>query len=157
MSSSKPIGRCVRASDIADGLSQTVAMGEVLLVLPTEQRKRLIHFTPRSYELRETEEFIRVCLAIPNDGRRAVGFHGSWTESGLITTQYNHVLPPNSGGCLNGSLVQSGIMTAASEHSGGVHALLADGSVRWASDGIERSVGQAAGTVAGAEAAGNPF
>lgn len=146
--------QCVRGADVTDGLSNTAAMAEVLLALKNATRRaRVIHHTAREYDLGETEAFIDECLNIPETRLPAAwGFLPPWTRSGAMHTTYNHVLPPNSGSCLNESKVPSGILTPASEHAGGVSVLLGDGSVRFVSDGIARPVWQGLGTVAGGEA-----
>jgi prepilin-type processing-associated H-X9-DG protein len=50
----------------------------------------------------------------------------------------------------------SSMMTAGSEHTGGVHALLADGSVRFISENIDRDTWWAIGTRTGGESASVP-
>ncbi|MGC1272309.1 MAG: DUF1559 domain-containing protein [Planctomycetaceae bacterium] len=150
--------QCVRAGDVADGLSQTAAMAEVLQSWEIRERKRVIHHTSRHYDLHETEAFIEECLAIPATQEPAsFGFIPPWTQPGLFSTQYNHVVSPNSGGCLNATTVPSGILTPASEHGGGVNLLLADGAVRFVSGGIDRYVWQGLGTVSGSEVVAGAF
>jgi prepilin-type N-terminal cleavage/methylation domain-containing protein len=146
--------RCVRDVDVTDGLSNTVAMAEVVQAWPAAARRaRLIYHTAREYDQDETEAFIDECLSVPETQLPAAyGFLPSWTTPGFMSTAYNHVVPPNSGSCLNVSGVPSGILTPASEHAGGVSVLLGDGSVRFVSDGIARAVWQGVGTVAGGEA-----
>lgn len=53
-----------------------------------------------------------------------------------IYTGFNAILPPNSPACQIGDVNSVGVMTAQSWHVGGVHALFADGSVRFISENI---------------------
>lgn len=149
-----PGDRCLRDADVSDGLSQTAAMAEVLQAWnAAAHRRRVIHHTARLYDLDETEAFIAECLGIPETQLPAAfGFLPPWTQPGFMNTAYNHVVPPNSGSCLNETRPPSGILTPASEHGGGVNVLLGDGAVRFVSDGTDRTVWQSLGTVSGGEA-----
>jgi prepilin-type processing-associated H-X9-DG protein len=70
---------------------------------------------------------------------------------------YNHLGTPNRASCGMSSRswddkVFRTSVVATSEHSGGVHVLMADGSVNFASDAINRAIWTAVGTRNGAEA-----
>jgi prepilin-type N-terminal cleavage/methylation domain-containing protein/prepilin-type processing-associated H-X9-DG protein len=76
------------------------------------------------------------------------------------TTFYTHTLPPNwnrkvSGGTQHYNCGDTAIVhfhvAASSYHSGGVNVAMADGSVRFVSDGINFTSWQAMGTMAGGE------
>ncbi|MGL4944215.1 MAG: DUF1559 domain-containing protein [Thermoguttaceae bacterium] len=70
----------------------------------------------------------------PDDQVGARGWSFVWAEvpcSGFITT-----LPPNGPSCARNGQRFHGIMTAGSDHSGGVNALLADASVRFVSQTV---------------------
>ncbi|MDO4587348.1 MAG: DUF1559 domain-containing protein [Planctomycetia bacterium] len=62
---------------------------------------------------------------------------GRWGDSRHIHTQFLAVLPPNAPSCSGTSYKNSTVIpTASSNHSGGVNAAMADGSVRFVSDTI---------------------
>ena len=78
----------------------------------------------------------------------------AWFVGTLSQTCYNHVIEPNSTtpDCVLGhSNPVNGLFGARSNHPGGVHAAMADGSVRFVSNSIRRPVWIAIGTCAGGE------
>ena len=81
-----------------------------------------------------------------------------WAHAWYISTLYNHVAPPNWSGfdCgIGRSSVdvpsEHAIVSARSSHPGGVNALLGDGSVRFAREGIDVATWRALGTRNGGE------
>jgi prepilin-type N-terminal cleavage/methylation domain-containing protein/prepilin-type processing-associated H-X9-DG protein len=77
-----------------------------------------------------------------------------WFFMGRAQTSYNHAQPPNGSipDCLwPATAVPVGMTTARSGHPGGVHVLMGDGSVRFASDATETRVWWAFGTRNGGE------
>jgi prepilin-type N-terminal cleavage/methylation domain-containing protein/prepilin-type processing-associated H-X9-DG protein len=86
-------------------------------------------------------------------------FSDGWGYAWYIATLYNHVAPPNWQGwdCGIGSSImdvpsEHGIISARSQHPGGVNVLLGDGSVKFVKDSIAIPVWRALGTRAGGEA-----
>jgi hypothetical protein len=80
----------------------------------------------------------------------------------LRPTHYDHLLSPNHVGCFNGPEdfdinIDAFLVPASSNHAGGVHSLLADGSVHFVNESIDTAVWQALGTRNGAEAVAVPF
>jgi prepilin-type N-terminal cleavage/methylation domain-containing protein/prepilin-type processing-associated H-X9-DG protein len=71
----------------------------------------------------------------------------------LITTAYTHTVPPNYKGrdCIRDVGVDQAHIASRSYHSGGVNACMADGSVRFFSDGVDIRAWRALGTRAGGE------
>jgi hypothetical protein len=69
---------------------------------------------------------------------------------------YNHFLPPNASlpDCHNASH-NFALTGARSNHTGGVHAALCDGSIRFVSDSTDLAVWRAAATRAGGEVMGD--
>ena len=69
-----------------------------------------------------------------------MGLGGMWTESGLSSTWYNHVLTPNSPSCANGNGSIDAIATAGSFHHGGCHVVFADGHVQFVANDVDSGV-----------------
>ena len=78
-----------------------------------------------------------------------------------VTECYTHTQTPNRHSCVNGdtssSPLQYAAFTVSSLHSSGVNLALADGSVRFISDLIDRNVWRAIGTRNGNETIGSEF
>ncbi len=91
-----------------------------------------------------------------NRALRAWAYRGlQYYRDLVVATYYTHTLTPNSKDrdCIT-TAATSGHMAARSYHVGGVHLVLADGSVRFASDNIDSNVWRAIGTVRGGEVTG---
>ena len=125
--------------DIKDGLSHTVAMSEISH--PTANRVRWARKTAEP----TWQAFWDVCSVAPlGSSSRPMG--SPWVHGSLSVTQYNHVLPPNTRSCLNGTSVRGGGYTAGSSHPGGVNVMMADASVRFVTQDIERELWGALGS-----------
>ena len=64
----------------------------------------------------------------------------SWAWSFMgVGSAYNHTMMPNEKPChsYTGDWGGNNLMSASSEHQGGVHVLMADGSVRFVQDTID--------------------
>ncbi|MFH5805876.1 DUF1559 domain-containing protein [Alienimonas sp. DA493] len=63
-----------------------------------------------------------------------------WADGGMVFTQFLTIVPPNGPSCRasgQGTDWENGIMTAGSYHSGGIQAVLVDGSVAFISETID--------------------
>ncbi len=147
-------------ANISDGLSQTTAVAERLVMPPTEQYmapalnpliwKRLMRrmaITPVDDEQYVNECRDRPLPPLPGDYQH-VGYH--------------HLMPPNGNSCFYGVIVggdylpyDKSPLTASSLHAGGIHVALADGSVRFISESIDLKVWRAMGTRAGGDIIGD--
>ena len=151
-----------RDRDITDGLSNTACLSERLVAFrnstPAEigtQPGRFSWFiaTPR-LGANQHDAFAKECLT-----QRTTALTGILYPFERLTTEhgYDHLLPPNSVGCLNATPMSSyhslptSTDPATSMHRGGVYVLYADGSVRFVSNVIDVAVWQGIGTRAGSE------
>lgn len=143
----------IRPQDASDGLSQTAAVGEILLGSGSPERLRSLWLTPYSLTLPdELDQFAVLCEAVDPSSAASIGPTGlPWTNGSGGRSLYCHILPPNRPSCTNGGSIPYGAFTAASLHSGGVNLLLADGAVRFISEQIDRDVWRAAGSRNGRE------
>jgi prepilin-type N-terminal cleavage/methylation domain-containing protein len=141
---------CTRISDVIDGTSNTIAMSE---------RSRPAHPRDRGHVAvfgsGDIATFIPATCAPMWNGTIYVpaatmftqdtspGYR--WGDGAAFFAGVTTILPPNSAVCMigdpawqnGGGHYQAGIWTATSEHVGGVHCLLADGSVRFVSENID--------------------
>jgi prepilin-type N-terminal cleavage/methylation domain-containing protein/prepilin-type processing-associated H-X9-DG protein len=143
----------ISSRDATDGLSQTVAMAEILVWNGQPGFGRNYWRTP--YELIERdqlEQFMHLCRQTAYaDPFHVCAGKGSWVEGHPGHSGYNHVLFPNDVSCSNESKIQEGAWSAASMHSGGVYTLLADGHVQFVSMHIALTVWRAIGSRNGNE------
>lgn len=171
-------GTALSDRDFSDGTSNTVMFsertkGSGLTMSADKPRKEDIITWPGRAPLTgvDPETMYNSCLAyVPvvdsfnfsSFGRWVPGsdFSNGWPWSAYSGTMYNHMATPNWKGqdCGNWSAIsdtpgEHAIMSARSRHTGGAHALLADGSVRFVSENVDRGVWKAAGTRAGGETA----
>lgn len=146
--------RCWRAPDISDGLSNTVAMSEILVGNGTPDRRRNLWKTPYSMTAPgQREVFAHFCRETAHQGNGAGNYWkgNNWTIGSVPDTLYDHVLFPNDVSCLNGNLALPAAYSAASQHPGGVQSLLGDGHVRFISTSVDLTVWRALGSRNGHE------
>ena len=150
---SRYLGGPVRAADVEDGLSNTVAMSEILhSSVGTEKHRMRVNWRlPTSLtDPDQLEEFANVCDSIPSEPT-AYGWQGSasrglpWWDGLPLTGMYNHILPPNRPSCENGN-VHLGAATASSLHQAGVNVLYGDGRVEFTANAIDQNVWRAMGS-----------
>ena len=168
----------VRLSSVRDGLSHTIALSEC--VIPSGLGR---HVTPGSEadgvnyssELGEAvakDRFAVVAMGAGLDRPRDCLDHVKagtfvpgtvlltldrspgflWSYGRPSTISFSTVLPPNSPRCSD--YTKQGCLTPLSRHPGGVAGLMADGSVRFISDGIDAGDPDAPQAVIGASTYG---
>ena len=149
-------GAALSIAEVRDGTSNTAAFSEHPLgdfsnavSSPTDT------FRPGTYPT-TADEAVAQCVAIDP---RNLSFQGvsnvgaPWMYSYHSTTQYMHVSGPNTRSCMFPP--RRIATTAKSYHTGGVHTLLCDGSVRFVSDNINVQTWRALGSRAGREVLGD--
>ena len=145
----------------SDGLSHTVAYSERLrgtgdesvLVVPARDFGDLGNYGDAATRTADYAlAWCRVASAHDFPAFREAG--ESWFLAGRMHTNYCHAQEPNGiiPDAVNRMYIPSfGITTARSWHRGGVNALMADGSARFAKETVARSVWRALGTRNGGE------
>jgi len=135
--------------DVLDGLSNTVMMGEIATDLGDRDVRTMPHsFAPGTFSgLRdnptvcsddvdpERARFWRPGLTNVLAANQGRGFR--WASGLQPYTAMNTILPPNSETCMSLEDTTPGVLSASSRHQGGVHVLLADGSVIFITDSID--------------------
>ena len=154
----------VKIGKISDGTSQTAAYSEFVLY------KR--GSTPDAWKTNvrtwvggnNTLQVRQSCLSLVNsDGSPQIagsdrvtmrGRSWSWSFMG-VGVAYNHTMMPNEPPChsYTDDWGGSNVMSASSAHTGGVHVLMADSSVKFVSDNVNQLAWWAAGTRSDAETA----
>lgn len=143
----------VRLPDITDGLSSTSAYSERLVFPeprdaynppPDFPEHWIRHPRQTAAYVADLDAYAVACAETTLPPTLAFNFR----------TEFNHIMTPNQNSCYNGPTFQLPIATTAtSQHPGGVHLLLADGSLRFISDSIDRKTWRALGTRAGNDVA----
>ncbi|MDV6033459.1 MAG: DUF1559 domain-containing protein [Phycisphaera sp. RhM] len=147
-----------RFRDILDGLSNTIAMGEIATDLKDGDKRTTpaitisgtIALNPNYCE----ENFIDpenplfwldpdgvISGNFPGDQPRAAGFGEGrgfrWCDARPIYHEVNCILPPNKGLCTNSFAENEAIAPPSSRHPGGCHVLMGDGAVVFITDSVE--------------------
>lgn len=138
----------VRLAEVTDGLSNTALATEWLTGLEPRTRNRVVWRLDKSYS--SVPEMAEACQSLPADPAQLgweSTFRGqTWTCFGISNTLYNHALPPNRPSCSNNGAIFQGVITAASQHPGGVNVAYADGRVVFVSHDIDAQVWRAQGS-----------
>jgi prepilin-type N-terminal cleavage/methylation domain-containing protein len=151
---SGPFG--LSASATTDGLSNTAAFSEKLIGQLSDTV-----FDPRRYMVKDFITPHDIIESMNQCTSKTGTPHGFFTTSGLswfsgtlAETEYSHGYTPNSriSDCLLRVVnPPMGLITARSNHHGGVNVGLADGSVRFVGSGVSPTVWRALGTRGGGE------
>lgn len=151
----------VRPADVTDGLSNTAFFSEKMRGNGNPDPTTDLFVMTNQTSLLATYQ---TCLATnPLTATPLTSKWGaSWVMGENCCTQYNHVAGPNSVSCAGipfpGTMTNMAmVVSASSRHIGGVHVMMGDGSVNFASNSINLAVWRALGTRNGAEAVSSPF
>ena len=139
-----------RGGAMRDGLSNTVALAERLVgsaaagLYPEGN-----YFSADPSEANggcwSRENWIRRCQAITRDSPVVTTMGHGWLYSDYESTNYNHILAPNSPVPDCGALYH-GVVTSRSWHRGGVNVSMGDAQARFISEEIDIEVWRALGT-----------
>lgn len=144
--------------EITDGLSNTALFSERLIFLQWEtttledskaEPRRTVWDSGKRFIEGQERGFVDHCRALTRDKMFQLGTRYNGDTLGSAEPQYKHILGPNEWNYSNSGEPQSGSINASSFHSGGVHVLLADGSVRFVANQIDLQVWWALGSIAG--------
>ncbi len=133
--------RCYNISDILDGTSNTIVMGELVRTLGGKEK------LGGTGIVTGTNTNPSLCTAALDPSNKlsfkasvnVVGWSGDrWCDANTSNAGINTVLPPNSPRCSeDGWDGRWGIYSSQSRHTGGVQVLLGDGSVKFISENID--------------------
>tara|TARA_R110002049_G_scaffold4601_4_gene31948 strand:+ start:223206 stop:224375 length:1170 start_codon:yes stop_codon:yes gene_type:complete len=158
----------VKFADITDGLSNTLAVAErviatVFVASDAFGSSRITPTTPLSMQSfcgggstgRSLDRWVRYCEGVTLADANYSESHGHAWMSGW-TFAANHfipVIPVNQRNChvYGGEDDGMNLVTPSSHHSGGIHCSMADGSVRFLSESIDRNLYWALGSRNGGE------
>lgn len=145
------VRKAIRFRDITDGLSHTIAVGEIMTGLD-DRDNRTTGFTNAKGGFVVVANNPKRCFdlgtyidpARPTFWNSAANIYGSvsqrgfrWADFHTLQTQMNTILAPNSEICLVGGSDTYGLASASSRHQGGVHVLMNDGAVKFMTNSIE--------------------
>ncbi|MCO8122297.1 DUF1559 domain-containing protein [Stieleria sp. TO1_6] len=142
--------------DILDGLSNTIAMAEIVSDLGDRDKRSAISVENGAW-LVETNPMLCVdgnqidpeepqfwcdgganCTNPPQISSNANHSRGmNWAWAAFPCTSVNTIRPPNSETCMNGWFDNVGSLPASSRHQGGAHILMGDGAVIFMTDSVE--------------------
>jgi prepilin-type N-terminal cleavage/methylation domain-containing protein len=154
------LSKC-RAADITDGMSQTAFFSEKIRGQGVPDPKSDLYVMSAQTSAASTYS---TCMATNTATATPLTslWGASWVMGENCCTQYNHVSTPNTVSCAGtgfpGSMTNMAMQVSAnSRHVGGVHVMMGDGAVHFASSNIDLGVWQAMGTRRGGEAYASPF
>ncbi|WP_406694592.1 DUF1559 domain-containing protein [Singulisphaera sp. Ch08] len=152
----------IRYANITDGLSTTAAFSERCKVSGGRDPVDFLSLLVSRPNLWTEQSFHDWCISLTETEARGyfIDANGgkTWLEGNMNWTRYNHLMTPGRQSCKNGLTWEGVGMTATSRHSnGGVVLALGDGTVRFVSKGIDRSLWRALGTIGGGEIVGDNY
>ena len=148
--------RTTKFRDVLDGLSNTIAAGEIATDLGDRDKRTHLADAPTNIYAAAGNLLCRGFLdanrplfwdtgaTLNGTAEEKRGYR--WALSAPLYSQMNTILPPNSEICGNSNAVSIAVLPPSSRHQGGVHILMGDGAVKFITDSIESgnaNIGQA--------------
>lgn len=143
----------VRFSDVSDGLSQTLLLGEIATGLGDDDTRTRPAPGPGPDVLRDNPNWVRQTTLINTERPRfwenptmgkvlgsSTGFRRGyrWADGMPLYTGFNTILPPNQPIVLHSDRDDCwGVLPPSSRHQGGANVALGDASVRFVTDSID--------------------
>ena len=133
--------------DILDGLSNTIACGEIATDLGDRDKRTRPNENVGTTEVQDTPlacsddvdperpQFWLATASVGSRDNEGRGFR--WANGNGIFSSMNTILPPNRELCVRWGPTGMGMLTASSRHQGGAHILMGDGAVIFITDSIE--------------------
>lgn len=166
-----PFGWVSKAKDFSDGLTKTAAFSERLVNPgsapgsgggPVQDARRNVTYFGDVSTTGTLQELADQCEDAARNqnfssASRAIGAAWSSPVNHLVGNTYQHLLTPNITNCRHGSgfsPTYSGndqAFSPSSDHGGGVNVVMADGSVHFVSDSVDRTVWWSMGSKNGGE------
>ena len=136
-----PVPKGMRVSQIADGTSKTILLGEKGNPSDTSDIRGM---GAQNIAATDTKPIQCLTVAVGYRYNSGVSVQTSRTHTSIWHNgngpwgAFNTVLPPNSPTCMSDPWGDSsGLFSASSYHAGGVNVAMADTAVRWITDGID--------------------
>ncbi|PHQ36769.1 DUF1559 domain-containing protein [Rhodopirellula bahusiensis] len=153
--------RSTKFKEILDGLSNTIAAGEIITSLGDRDIRAMPPDAPTSIQAdsgnpsgpdnalacrdmidperplfwRNGAPFVASPAVTGPAGEMERGY--KWAYGRPLFSGMNTILPPNSEICMQGNRHNEGILPPSSHHQGGVHVLMADGAVKFITESID--------------------
>ena len=147
--------RAIRMSEVTDGLSNTALASEKLMGDFNQgiaSRQRDVYNVSLSPMPPTIEDAYQACESANSTSIAVGGESGAgapWIDGFLHTAIYKHAAPPNKKSCYFRPVRL--VMSASSNHPGGVNVAFLDGSVKFMKDSIDRVVWRSIGSMNGGE------
>jgi prepilin-type N-terminal cleavage/methylation domain-containing protein len=150
-----PHTKDIKFRDVLDGLSNTIAMGEIVTDIGDYDKRTHGEWFNMGAAPNGIRDNPSACAdkpdlidpARPGFWNQASGdFEAAapiyrrgyrWGDMRPLYTQVNTILPPNREACMWGGHTSEGIVPPGSRHQGGAHVLMGDGAVIFITDSIE--------------------
>ena len=145
----------MRFRDCLDGLSNTIAMGELCTGLGQREMKAdVVYNAGANFRVNPG-----LCISENQDPNRPTYIRAgvdtgdergyAWADGRPAYSVVQTILPPNSANCFIGTQDGQAVVTVASRHQGGAHVLMGDGAVKFITDSIEAGNSNAVPATAG--------
>ncbi|QEG00956.1 hypothetical protein Mal15_50320 [Stieleria maiorica] len=147
--------RPTKFRDILDGLSNTIAMAEIMTDLGDRDKRSALSITNGNWLVEKNPLYCveenqllpdepmfwcddaTLCTIPPNIAENTNGRGMNWAWASMGMTMVNTIRPPNSEVCFNGWHDNVGSAPPSSRHQGGAHILMGDGAVIFMTDSVE--------------------